>query len=191
MPESKLFKVTNAAPGPRQIFTARGGHTIPKGGSKNIELTELDIKGIKPYLDLNHLILGEPDEAEEPAPVEAPLLSTDIDNQTRTVVGDIMPDHVGEGDDDQLPPEIDDEKPVIVKHLGFGRWFGLSRANDPESKVTEAMTGPEAEAYAADHGIPKGNQPDPSEPTTEVSETNEEQAATPADETVASTEEQA
>lgn len=182
MAESKLFKVTNAAPGPRQIFTARGGHTIPKGGSKNIELTELDIKGIKPYIDQNHLILGEPDEDEESAPIETRLISTDIDNSTNTLVGDIVPEHVGEGDDDRLPPEIDDEKPVIVKHLGFGRWFGLSRADDNDSKVTEAMTGAEAEAYAADHGIPKGNQPDPSE----VNETDEpaEDAVDATDETV-------
>lgn len=176
MAESKLFKVTNAAPGPRQIFTAKGGHTIQKGGSKNIELTENDIKGIKPYLDLKHLILGEPDKEEAPAEVEKPLLSTDIDNSTNSVVSDITPTHVGEGDDEQLPPEIDDEKPVIVKHLGFGRWYGLSDADNNESKVTEAMTTAEAEAYAADHGIPKGNQPDPSEPTTETDETGEETA---------------
>lgn len=196
MTETRLFKVTNKAPGPRQVLTRNGGVTIEPGQSKNVELTESDWKAMKPYRDIGHLQFAEPDEEEQSDELQfdlgkqiTPATLTPVTErpEPQNPIEQIIPNDEPEHDDEELPPEIDDEKAVVVKHLGFGRWYGLSDADNKESRVTEAMTGAEAEAYAAEHGIPKGNLPDPSdEGEAEVdTEATELEQNAPADETVA------
>lgn len=192
------IKVTNNAPGPRTIYTATGGHTLAKRESKTIPLTENDFKAIKPYVDLGHFALSEPDPETDLSPEDfQDLGGGEPAPRSR---GDIMPiNQVEEADDDDQSTAEDDlngpdstdgdlgddsqaaqaEKPTHIEHRGFGRWYGMNG----EERITGAMTEAEADAYAEEQGIIKKTASDPSEETETVTEVVEEAPAS-ADETV-------
>lgn len=194
-PKYERIKLTNKAPGPRTIFTANGGHTLQKGESKTIPLTENDYKGLKPYLDLGHLEAGPGDPEEDTVestdlggedttgnPVEgAKNLGVDIvpTNQAPEPSDD-EPEYTGpdstDGEGGEDSQESQGEKPTHVEHRGFGRWYGMQG----EERVTPAMTEAEADAYAEENGIAKKTAQDPSD---EVQETVQDDVPPPADET--------
>lgn len=195
--ERRRVKITNKGPGPRTIFTSEGGETIPKGGFRNLNLNENDYKGIKPYVDLGHLELGEPDPEPETVATGdiggAPLPSGNPVDAAQEQAGvDIVPASEGPEEDDETTPDetpiegrptdgeagddaVDELKPTHVEHRGFGRYYGLSG----DEKVTKAMTEAEANAYAEEHGLMSPVVADPSKEDETI-----EEAPPPADETV-------
>jgi len=195
---AERIKVTNNAPGPRTIYTSNGGHTLAKNESKTVSLTENDYKAIRPYVDLGHFALSEPDPEPELTPEDFNDLGGDTSQPAPRSFGDIMPinqveepdDNEGD-DDDQTGPDSTDgelgddsaaaaaERPTHIEHRGFGRWYGMNG----EERITGAMTEAEADAYAEEQGIIKKTASDPSEEAPAEDETVEEAPAS-ADETV-------
>lgn len=199
--ETRRVKVTNSAPGPRTIFTANGGYTLQKGESKTIPLTENDYKGIKPYVDLRHLELSEPDDDDDDEVVNNDIGGEDTSGNpvegAKTLGVDIVPTNVDpeDDDDDFTGPDSTDGEfgddsresagviPTHIEHRGFGRWYGMAG----EERITAAMTEAEAEAYAAEHTVVKKTAQDPSDETPPAEETETQTEAdvetAPADET--------
>lgn len=178
------YEVTNSAAGPRSISTSTGGITVPRGESRVIELSDNDVKGLKAYTDNGDLSIKQTSDAESPI---------------RTIPGVPAPTPASEGAEivtangeskppedvtpaDAVPfrdPNDPQSNPTAVKHLGFGRWYGLNG----EEKVTEAMTKAEAEAYAGEHGLTVGEDADPSKEGGDADEKPPEEPATPPDNT--------
>lgn len=201
------IKVTNNAPGPRTILTSTGGETLQKGESKTLLLTENDYKALKPYIDLGHFQLSEPDPEEDVETINTDLGGEDTTGNpvegAKTLGVDIVPVNQVEEPEGDEPngdePEGDEpdstdgefgedsresqgQKPTHIEHRGFGRWYGMLG----EDRVTPAMNETEADAYAEEHGIVKKAAKDPSNEDAAEDAVEEAPAETPpADETAA------
>ena len=174
------YEVTNSAAGPRSITTATGGITVPRGESRVIELSDNDVKGLKAYTDNGDLSIKQTSDAESPIRtipgVPAPTPASE-GAEVVTANGESKPpEDVTPAD--AVPfrdPNDPQSNPTAVKHLGFGRWYGLNG----EEKVTEAMTRAEAEAYAAEHSLVVGEEADPSKEPGADDKPPEEQTTPP------------
>lgn len=159
--EAKLprYNITNNARGPRMVLTPGGGKTVRPEETIVMTLTENELKAAKPYVDNGDLTIVETDDDEAAAPASATFNATPSSDgasanppgeKPKPVEGDVV-------DNENL--DGDNERDVThVQHLGFGRWFGMKG----DEKVTEAMTRAEAEAFAEEHKVPIGSEPDPS-----------------------------
>ena len=187
-------KVSNKGPGPRMLLLPTAGKTIQKNSSVVVELTDQDVKGIQPYIDLGHIVVEEATEEEIAAAV--PSTNNDIGDtvqsgkvpEARTIAGDIVPNEpdLGNEDEDNGGEDLDNEDdvkdgvPTHVEHRGFGRWYGFAG----DEKLTQAMTEDEANAYAEEHKLQKPVAADPS-----ADDLPPEEVTPPADETDAASEE--
>lgn len=172
---SNWVKVKNVGPGPRMLLLPHDGRTLQKGEIAIMRMTENDIKGIQPYVDLKHLELSEA-SAEDIAAVQQ-TGSKDIGGTVQTGnpvkeavnQGDIIPEEdAGDHDDNDenvVDQDADPDAPTHIEHRGFGRWYGFAG----EQKITEAMTEDEANAYAEQHKLqaPVAVNPSDEEPAEE------------------------
>lgn len=165
--KTAVFRVTNKAPGPRMVLTATGGHSLQKDESKVLRLSENDVKGIQPYIDLKHFVLEPASEDDLPKATsvdiggEQPELKTGnpVDAATVGGEGDIVPEEPTGGDDDDGLDDEQSDGPTHVEHRGFGRFYGMRG----DEKITQAMNEDEANAYAAEHNLQSPVTPDPSD----------------------------
>jgi hypothetical protein len=185
------YVIENKAPGARMILTGTGTNvTFEKGAKLGFELTDEELEAGRPYFDSGELTYrpaGPDDEALFPPPT-APVQrnATPSSDGATVVLRDGTEELIGTA---QLAsgveldnPDLEDEGKDVthVKHLGFGRWFGMKG----DEKVTEAMTRAEAEAFAQEHNVPLGEEPDPSaDDGAEADEGEAEETASPPDET--------
>jgi hypothetical protein len=183
--EKKIWvKITNKGPGPRMVLLPTDGKTIQKNASVVLQLTENDYKGLKPYVDIGHLVLSEPTDDEidevrgttnqdiggEPAgdisPADPLKSGNPVDAASEGGEGDIIPASAEDDDDEGLGDDNEDG-PTHVEHRGFGRYYGMRG----DEKITAAMTENEANAYAEEHNLQAPVAPNPAD---------EEPAAEPA-----------
>lgn len=186
--ETSWKKVSNKGPGPRMLLLPTDGKTIQKNSSVVVQMSEDDVKGIQPYIDLGHIVVEEATEEEIAAAV--PSTNNDIGDtvqsgkvpEARTIAGDIVPNEPdlgkedGEEDDqnENDDPDRDNDAPTHVEHRGFGRFYGMAG----DQKITAAMTEEEANAYAEEHKLTAPVVANPSD-----DEKPPEEATPPADET--------
>lgn len=178
MAETRKVSITNKAPGPRFVNANGSTTTLQKGETRNFDLTEADYNGMRVYFEIGHFVIDEAIDEEEPAGDIMPGFES-LKEEPVAPRGDVVPtNETNDGDDDETD-ETDEEQggpdstdgelgddarssqnPVThVEHRGFGRWYGMDANGE---RITEAMTETEAEAYAAEHGIAKAAQQDPS-----------------------------
>ena len=163
-------KVSNQGPGPRMLLLPEGGKTVQKNSSVVLQMTENDVKGIQPYIDLGHIKIEDAtdDEIKAAQPTESRDIGGDIqpedplksgnpvDAATAGGEGDIVP--AGEAEDDETDLNDDEnDGPTHVEHRGFGRYYGMRG----DEKITQAMTEAEANAYAEEHSLQAPVTPDP------------------------------
>lgn len=163
-PERRRIKITNTSPGPRVIHTEKGGTTIPVNGSATVTLTQNDARILRPYVDLGHLTFSEPDP-EEDGPVSRDMPPRGVPSTARPL---------GEGVGDIVEPSTYDAL-THVEHRGFGHWFGMAGTDS----ITESMNRQDAAAFAAEHGVPIGKMPDPTNPEAATADEDESKGPTP------------
>jgi hypothetical protein len=158
-----LYAITNKAKGDRMVLTATGGATVIKGQTSVFDLEENELKAAQPYFDNGDLEYRKATEDDLTAAGMAPVVSlnaTPSSDAARAVGENTMPTNTPV-DENKFGAEetVDDrDKDVThVQHRGFGRWFGM-KGDEP---VTEAMNRAEAEAFAQEHKVPMGAEPDP------------------------------
>ena len=174
--DTKRYVVTNKAKGGRMILTPTGGTTIFAGESRTFELTEKDLEAARPYIDNGDLQVREATK-DDAAPEGAPLTSLNPTASSDGAKGVSTDGGEAPVDPADVPVDENDADVTHVEHRGFGRWFGMKG----DEAVTEAMTKAEAEAFAAEHKVPLGKEPDPA--AEDEVETPAEEPASPPDET--------
>lgn len=165
--EAKLprYYITNNARGPRMILTPGGGKTVRPGETETVTLTDNEMKAVQPYISNGDLSIREVPEGEEEesAGTQVSMNATpSSDGAKLDNASDTVPAAAGASTEGDSSDVVDDENgPDVthVEHKGFGRWYGMKG----DERVTEAMTRAEAEAFAEEHKVPMGNEPDPEE----------------------------
>ncbi len=159
-----FYAITNKAPGPRMVLSPDGGATIQKGETKVFDLTDNELKAAQPYFDNGELEKREATAEDlanagvQPIISLNPTLSSDAARMVgENLTGTVTPVDENKGGAAETLDDDDDRVATHVMHRGFGRWFGM-KGVEP---VTEAMNKAEAEAFAQEHKVPIGAEPDP------------------------------